>query len=73
MDVVSKQVQQLTNRINTKSAKLAPIIRELRPLRQKVQVCLFKLICFKENEIYYLFIYLIIVKKILFILLITVF
>ncbi|KAF6779143.1 Intraflagellar transport protein 81 [Paragonimus kellicotti] len=37
LDEMSKIIQQLTNRINSKRTQLAPILRELRPLRQKVQ------------------------------------
>ncbi|CAH8630420.1 unnamed protein product [Heterobilharzia americana] len=37
LEEVSKIVQQLNSRINAKRAQLAPIIRELRPLRQRAQ------------------------------------
>ncbi|KAA3675330.1 intraflagellar transport protein 81 [Paragonimus westermani] len=37
LDEMSQIIQQLTNRINSKRTQLAPILRELRPLRQKVQ------------------------------------
>ncbi|KAF5397032.1 hypothetical protein PHET_10023 [Paragonimus heterotremus] len=37
LDEMSRIIQQLTNRINSKRTQLAPILRELRPLRQKVQ------------------------------------
>ncbi|VDP88509.1 unnamed protein product [Echinostoma caproni] len=37
LDEMSKIVQQLTTRINAKRTQLAPILRELRPLRQKFQ------------------------------------
>lgn len=38
LDEMSKIVQQLTARINAKRTQLAPVLRELRPLRQKFQV-----------------------------------
>ncbi|THD24680.1 Intraflagellar transport protein 81 [Fasciola hepatica] len=37
LDEMSKIVQQLTARINAKRTQLAPVLRELRPLRQKFQ------------------------------------
>ncbi|OON22646.1 hypothetical protein X801_01449 [Opisthorchis viverrini] len=37
LEEMSQIVQQLTNRINAKRSQLAPILRELRPLRQKAQ------------------------------------
>ncbi|VDO57439.1 unnamed protein product [Schistosoma margrebowiei] len=37
LEEMSKIIQQLNNRINTKRTQLAPIIRELRQLRQRAQ------------------------------------
>ncbi|CAL8097387.1 unnamed protein product [Calicophoron daubneyi] len=37
LDEMSKIIQQLTARINAKRTQLAPILRELRPLRQRAQ------------------------------------
>ncbi|CAH8872973.1 unnamed protein product [Trichobilharzia szidati] len=37
LEEMSKIIQQLNSRINAKRTQLAPIIRELRPLRQKAQ------------------------------------
>ncbi|KAF7232150.1 Intraflagellar transport protein 81 [Paragonimus skrjabini miyazakii] len=42
LDEMSKIIQQLTSRINSKRKQLAPILKELRPLRQKVQVSLLR-------------------------------
>ncbi|VDO71924.1 unnamed protein product [Schistosoma curassoni] len=38
LEEMSKIIQQLNNRINTKRTQLAPIIRELRQLRQRAQM-----------------------------------
>lgn len=40
LEDISRMVQQLTKRINSKKDALAPLIRELKPLRQQVQVWL---------------------------------
>ncbi|CAH8589489.1 unnamed protein product [Dicrocoelium dendriticum] len=37
LNEMSSMVQQLTSRINTKRNQLAPILHELRPLRQRIQ------------------------------------
>ena len=38
LEDISHMVQQLTNKIANKKSALAPIIKELRPLRQEAQV-----------------------------------
>lgn len=44
LDDMSETVQQLHTLIHEKKALLAPVIKELRPLRQKRQVSLYRLL-----------------------------
>lgn len=41
LEDISYMVQQLTKKIADKKSALAPIIKELRPLRQKAQVIIY--------------------------------
>ncbi|VEL09385.1 unnamed protein product [Protopolystoma xenopodis] len=39
LEEMSSLVQQLSSRLNSKRSQLTPIIQELRPLRQRTQIC----------------------------------
>ena len=50
LEDISLMVQQLNNKIDRKKQILAPIIKELRPLRQEIQVGMARIVILSLDE-----------------------